>query len=132
MLGLKPGNKVLAETPISISKWTLSAGLSAFRVPDILCPALNSPSMRQGCILYIYISYNLMPKIMEQESRNVRETAAKSTTLLKKVDIILLRIKHQIPHEHSPERLGQGALGLGFLVVSCYPRLRFFFITNVN
>lgn len=126
MLGLKPGNKLLAEIPINKSKWTLSASLSAFRVPDILCPTLNSPSKRQGCILYIYVSYNLMAKIIKQESRNVTETAAKSRTLMKKVDIILLRIKHQIPYEHSPERRGQGASGLAFLVVSCYPLLCFF------
>lgn len=48
MLGLKPGNKLLAEMPISISKWTLSASLSAFRVPDILCPTLNSPMQETG------------------------------------------------------------------------------------
>lgn len=66
-----------------------------------------------------------MPQIMKQESRHVKETAAKSTTLMKKVDMILLRIKQQIPHEHSPERLGQSASGLAFLVVSCYLLLGF-------
>lgn len=67
-----------------------------------------------------------MPQIMKQESRHVKETAAKSTTLMKKVDMMLLRIKQQIPHEHSPERLGQSALGLAFLVVSYYLLLGFY------
>lgn len=61
-----------------------------------------------------------------KESKNVKETEAKSTILMEKVDTILLKVQYQIPHEHSPERPGHGSSGLAHLALSCYLVLGFY------
>lgn len=38
--------------------------------------------------------------MIQKESKNLKKTAAKSTILMKKFDIILLKIQYQILHEH--------------------------------
>lgn len=82
----------------------------------IFLPCVQSWSY--ACIIYIYVSYNSVPKIMKpKKSKNVKETASKRETLVKRVDITLLKIKYQISHEHSSEWLGQSSLGLSLLVV---------------